>query len=242
MKWFKHFSDNHRGQSVQHLLDEMGHAGPCGYYFLVEMCAEKLDRLDDSDLSNEDCKFRFHRRVVESALRLRSTAVTRLLNAGSTCNLFSYNIDGDYIEIKMPILLDLLEYDQKKSRQRRAKITTKKRLDKETDTEQDTYTDKYVKEQNNKFSENISDPMFYMTEVGNQYIEVLEKIDMVKSFKGDRLEILHKVFKSSKNLNDSINLCLNANAMKDFEPTSPEFKKYCFKAISNICEENGHKL
>ncbi len=142
MRWFKHFTDNHRGRSVQFLMDEMGHSGLC-YFILMEMCAEKLERPNNLEgdqqmvgsLTADDCEFIFHRRVVESALRLRRAAVERLLSSCQTSNLFTYNIEGEFIKIKMPILLDLLDYDSKRSRSRRAQVQTKSRIDTDTDTE-----------------------------------------------------------------------------------------------------------
>lgn len=146
MRWFKHFTDNHRGQSIQYLLDELGHMGPCCYYFLVEMCAEKLERLDSRELTASDCEFTFHRRVVQSALRLNPVGTHRLLSGGSVCNLFSFEIRGDYIFIKMPILADLLEYDQKKSRPRTAVKAPVKRLEKNRIESEENREEKNMKE------------------------------------------------------------------------------------------------
>lgn len=129
MKWFKHFSDNHRGQSIQALLDKFGHAGPCAYYFILEMCNEKLDQLDDRSLSEDDCVFTFHRRVVCSAVRMRPSLVTQLLNYCGTIGLLSVRFQSEFIEIKMPILLDLLESDQKKSRSKRVTFAIQSRLE-----------------------------------------------------------------------------------------------------------------
>lgn len=130
MKWFKHFSDNHRGKSVQYLLDELGYFGPFFKDTILEMCAEKMDRQTDRDLTADDCEFVFHRRVVESATRAKRSTVGRALDAGQSANFWRYSFDEEYIKISAPILLDLLEYDQKKSRQRRAEIAPGKRLEK----------------------------------------------------------------------------------------------------------------
>ena len=148
MRWFKHFTDNHRGRSVQSLMDEMGHSGLC-YFILMEMCAEKLERPNNladhqqmsGSLTADDCEFIFHRRVVESAVRLRRAAVERLLSCCQTSNLFTYEINGEFIKIKMPILLDLLDYDSKRSRSRRAEVGKKSRIDKDTDKEEETESD-----------------------------------------------------------------------------------------------------
>lgn len=130
MKWFKHFTDNHRGKTVQYLLDELGYFGPFFKDTLLEMCAEKLDRKTDRELSDDDCRFIFHRRVVESATRAKRSTVGRALVAGQTANFWTFTEDGEYFKIFAPILLDLLEYDQKKSRQRNALKVPESRLEK----------------------------------------------------------------------------------------------------------------
>lgn len=142
MRWFKHFTDNHRGRSVQYLMDELGHSGLC-YFIIMEMCAEKLERPNgletdrklSGSLSDDDCEFSFHRRVVESALRLRRAAVERLLSCCQTSNLLTYSLDGELIKIKMPILLDLLDYDSKRSRTVRGGISKRSRLESESESE-----------------------------------------------------------------------------------------------------------
>jgi hypothetical protein len=129
MKWYKHFTDNHRGKSTQYLLDELSYFGPFFKETIFEMCAEKLDRKDDRELSADDCVFVFHRRTVESATRAKRSTVGRALVAGQSANFWTFTENGEYFEIKIPILLDLFEYDQKKSRQRRAEVTPGTRLD-----------------------------------------------------------------------------------------------------------------
>lgn len=122
MRWFKHFTDNHRGKSVQYLLDELGYFGPFFKDTILEMCAEKLHQFDDRELTEEDCRFEFHRRVVESATRAKQSTVSRALVLGQSANFWKFETDGEYFKIFAPILLDLLDYDSKKSRARRAKI------------------------------------------------------------------------------------------------------------------------
>lgn len=135
MKWFKHYSDNHRGQSVNHFLDELGYFGPFLYYTIYELCAEKLEKEHDRDVTCADCQFRFHRRVVCSATRAKPSTVVSGLDVGQSCGLWSYKTDGDYFEIKIPILLDLLESDQKKTRSKRDQNATKTRLEVEIEIE-----------------------------------------------------------------------------------------------------------
>ena len=130
MRWFKHFTDNHRGRSIQFLLDELGHIGPCSYYFLMEMCAEKLDQKSDRKLEVADCLFGFHQRVVRQNLRISPANLRRLLDSCQTLGLFTFEFSGDSLQISAPMLLDLLDYDLKKSRARAAQLTPENRLEK----------------------------------------------------------------------------------------------------------------
>lgn len=129
MKWFKHFSDNHRGKSMQTLFDEMGHLGMSSWYILMEMCTEKLEKKWDKNLEDSDCLFEFHQRIVRRNLRISQTNLGRLLDICQGFGLLSFRIIGDIIEIKMPILLDLLESDQKKSRRCSVRIAPATRLE-----------------------------------------------------------------------------------------------------------------
>lgn len=144
MRWFKHFTDNHRGKSINFLLDEHGHFGPCGYWILMEICAEKLERKSVGSSTADDCVFSIHRRAVESALRSRPTAIQRLLGSCQAANLLEFEIVGEFYKIKVPMLLDLLDYDSKKSRTRRAEVAQTSRLYSESYSESDTDTDTYI--------------------------------------------------------------------------------------------------
>lgn len=137
MRWFKHFTDNHRGRSVQDLLDNLGHTGLC-YFLLMEICAEKLEKTPDRTLEDADCSFRFHQRVVRQNLRISPAKLERLLGVCQANGLLSFQFIGNELEIKMPMLLELLDYDSKKSRQRRASVAPGSRLDTYTDKDTDT--------------------------------------------------------------------------------------------------------
>lgn len=128
MKWFKHFTDNHRGRSIQDLLDRMGHSGLC-YYLLVEMCAEKLEKKGDEMLTEADCQFHFHTRIVKQNLRLTTEKLKRLLSGCDANGLLSFQFDGSFLQINMPILLNLLNRDEFLARKIRAEHATKTRLD-----------------------------------------------------------------------------------------------------------------
>jgi len=141
MKWFKHFSDNHRGKSIQVLFDEMGHMGVSCYYILMEICSEKLEKNSDKCLEEADLLFSFHQRILRQNLKISLANLRKLLNICQTFGQISYEEDGNIFKIKTPILLDLLEYDQKRPRKQRASAAIKTRLEEETEKEQEKDTD-----------------------------------------------------------------------------------------------------
>ena len=137
MIWFKHACDNHRGQSVQMLLDEHGYFGPFVYYTIYELCAEKLYDILSSDNACIDPVFRLHRRVVCSVTRAKPSSICCVLVTGQICGLLSFNYDGTFFEFKIPILLKLLNRDSKSARTVRASNAYNARLDKDKDKDKD---------------------------------------------------------------------------------------------------------
>ena len=135
MNFFKHFTDAHRGQSMQSLLDELGHTGPCCYWILVEMCADKLSMRPDAGLSESDCKFSFHPRIVRQNLRISVAKLQRMLDICQGLTLLSYDLSENSLNISMPKLLESLDRDAKRARQTRAKPAAKSGLEEEVEEE-----------------------------------------------------------------------------------------------------------
>lgn len=146
MKFFKHFADNHRGQTIQALFQEFGHEGPCCYYFLMEMCCEKLEYIDGKVLE----KFRFSEQIVRRNLHISRTKLEKFLTFCQTFGVLLWKKDDNFIEIEMPILLNLLDRDMKKPRIVRAKSAQKPRLELELEREQELEKEK---EEESKSSE-----------------------------------------------------------------------------------------
>ena len=128
------------------LFEEFGHMGPCAYYFLVEMCAEKLEKRKNGAVTEEDCEFNFSSTLVRQNLHISQTRVRLLLDFCSTIGLLRYDVYEKFINIKMPKLLEYLDSDHKKPRLRRELTAIKTplelelELDKELDKELDTIT------------------------------------------------------------------------------------------------------
>lgn len=128
MKWFKHFTDNHRGRAVRLGFKEFGWAA-YAIYPIIEMCAEKLEKFNDRDLSESDCVFAFERSWICSAVSLKPFTVRSVLTHYQLAGWLAFSESDLEIEIKMPMLLDLLESDQKRSRLRRVQAARSSRLE-----------------------------------------------------------------------------------------------------------------
>jgi hypothetical protein len=137
MKWFKCFCDNHRGRTVNKLLDEVGHSGALIYYFIMELCVEKFEIERGAIASESDCVFTFNRRVIVSVARAKWPTVARVLAIGAECTVWEWKANGNEIEIKFPMLLDLLDKEAKRPRKKRERAAKKSRLDKDKDKEED---------------------------------------------------------------------------------------------------------
>lgn len=142
MKWFKHHTDAHEGRSLMTLFDELGHAGPNCYWILLELCAAKLEKKPDEDLTKADCKFNFHLRKVRERFRLSSTKVESWFNLASTLGLLTFQISEREIEISFPQIIEILESDQKKSRAKSVSAPPETRLEEDKDKEEDKELDK----------------------------------------------------------------------------------------------------
>jgi hypothetical protein len=126
----------HRGRSITALMDELGHTGLC-FFLIQEMCAEKLEKRGNEKLTEEDCVFSFHRKVIQQLLRLRPVGIDRLLVSCSSAGLLQYVATEDEIIIKMPILLNLLDRDSRRARSTRVRDAQRARLDKEEEEERE---------------------------------------------------------------------------------------------------------
>ena len=136
MRWFKHFTDNHRGQTVQNLINEIGPAGVMAYYFILELCAEKLE-------SGHDLVFIFKRPYFDNIIRMKRQSTDNVLRILSESNVLTSKANHNEVIIEMPILLNLLDRDMKKPRLNRVSSAQNPRLDKELDIDKELDKDSY---------------------------------------------------------------------------------------------------
>lgn len=129
MRWFKHFSDNYRGRSIDTLFEQMGHTGVACYFIMMEIFTEKMEIYDSKNMKKSDFILSFPLGFVRRNLRISQGKLEVFLRFSQGLGLFSYEIIGKELRIEMPILLDLLHSDVVKSRSRREQYKNGSGLD-----------------------------------------------------------------------------------------------------------------
>lgn len=128
MKFFKHFTDAHRGRSLQSLKSRLGMDGIGRYWILVEICAEKMTKSKEEEYTEKHCRFTFDRRYLRDTLATHQiSGVEKFLRCLTDVELMSYTSSDDVIEIYMPKLLESLDRDVSRARTVRAVAAPKKK-------------------------------------------------------------------------------------------------------------------
>ena len=126
MKFFKHFTDAHRGKSLQ-LLRRKFSRGDHGlkavgiYWTLVELCAEKMEKSRDEEFTDAHCNFEFSLKYLRDTLGTHQTknCVMYLQCLHDVC-LMSVQCSDDVCTIYMPKLLECIDRDSNRTRTGRA--------------------------------------------------------------------------------------------------------------------------
>lgn len=177
MKWFKHYSDNHRGRSVQFLLDELGYFGPFFYYLIYEMASEKLEQMPDKDLDNADCKFIFNLNLICSQARCKTTKVILSLNLGKLCGLWNYTLVEKEVVLEIPILLELLDRRRRRASDKRPTADPKRSLELELELDKEK---KILKEKNARPAKPAAQVSFDFEKVYEKYPRKIGKTRGIK--------------------------------------------------------------
>ena len=167
MKFFKHFTDSHRGKSLQQLRRSLGFEGVGRYWTFVELCVEKLEKGRNEELTDCHCEFEFERTYLMQSLGYAShkqvsnflkilaelgliTDQARghlepTLNTPTPCG--DASVSSRWLEANamvfrcsMPKLLESMDRDSKRARTMRVGAAPKKKKkikDKELDKELD---------------------------------------------------------------------------------------------------------
>ena len=164
MKFFKHFTDAHRGKSLQQLLrsknKEIGLKAIGIYWVLVELCAEKMTKEKTEEYGDQHCHFEFNTGYIRDTLGLHQTSTLAMyLRWYSDVGVMSAQCSNDVTSIYMPKLLECIDRDSKRARTERG-ATAPKIKNKDKDKEID-----------------IPKPKFDFEEIYNRYPRKLKKTE-----------------------------------------------------------------
>lgn len=128
MKFFKHFTDAHRGKSILQIEREFGLEGIARYWILVEICAEKMVKEEHEKFTEEHCVFELDWAHVRRSLRFRSALDARCFVVRlALYQLYEFDDSPTICRIKMPKLLEWLDRDTKRARTDRGQPAPKKK-------------------------------------------------------------------------------------------------------------------
>ncbi len=121
MKFFKHFTDAHRGKSLKQVLRSKGYRAVGIYWTLVEICAEKMEKEKDEEYAIEHCVFEFDKWYLRDTLQTHQLSnLMMYLQCFTDVGLMSYTCVDDVVTMSMPKLLEYLDRDAKRARTVRA--------------------------------------------------------------------------------------------------------------------------
>lgn len=114
MKWFKHDCNAHKDEALQDFYDAFG--TPTGYYLYFKF----LEWAADKYVPGTEPKFRIFQSVLKNYLELSPKKFKKFGEILSKSNGNSFEIRGNFVEIKFSILLKLFHPDSISSSQRPA--------------------------------------------------------------------------------------------------------------------------
>ncbi len=131
MKFFKHYTDAHSGQSLMEIGRILGMAGIGQYWTLVEACAAKMEWDRKNEPTIEDCVFQFDRSSLCFILRSKPKYIGSILRVFAEYSNVQTLEDGNNFIITVPKLLECLDRDYKRARPVRGQCAPKKENKKE---------------------------------------------------------------------------------------------------------------
>lgn len=101
MKWFQHSTDSHDDPDISDAEDLFGDAGYNVFFKILEVYGREFNQLNDEGW------LRISRTFVRRKLRKSWTKVEQMLNFYSERQRIMYEIDGQFVSIKIPRFLDI---------------------------------------------------------------------------------------------------------------------------------------
>ncbi len=127
MQFFKHFTDAHRGKSLLYIKRKLGMAGVGMYFFLVEMCAEKLTKREEETYTEAHCNFKLDRQEVVHVLGTKWSRIEYVLSTYQEAGLLRAECNEHLISIFMPKILEYLDRDARRARAARGQAAPKRK-------------------------------------------------------------------------------------------------------------------
>lgn len=124
------------------LMDKYGVEGYGRYFILMELCAKQLEKDPTESINEAHCRFSFSLTKVRQRLRIGLTKMRSWLDDCQTMALLSYEISDSKLNLYVPKLLEFMDSDFKRSRQRRGKAaqnTILEEEEEEIEEDKDTY-------------------------------------------------------------------------------------------------------
>lgn len=119
MKWFKHYTNAHKGKVIHAMIPEFGWPGAYGIYFLlVEYITDKWD-------GGGDHSFKFSTILVRKYLELSPKKFRKLGEILSESSEIKFVFSKDFVEIYFPKLAEIQHRDALSSSMRLEKIQSK---------------------------------------------------------------------------------------------------------------------
>ena len=111
MKWFRHFNNASKSDKINALVDEFGLEGYARWFLFLELACE----LFDGNLPT----ICLHKEAFSRQIRCKHTRfVDKTLCIWNKLGLISYEFDGNFIKIDVPILLELQNKNSKYNRKK----------------------------------------------------------------------------------------------------------------------------
>lgn len=236
MKWFKHFSDNYRGRSIDTLFEQMGHTGVACYFIIMEIFTEKMEIYDSKNLSKSDFILSFPLGFVRRNLRISQGKLEVFLRFSQGLGLFSYEIIGKELKIEMPILLDLLHSDVTKSRSRREQYKNgsgpelELKLNKDVDVKEKRPAPN-IEKQEKEHSLNNKQQHFFEKFVFDE----LQTLDTGLTRYASKID---KAFINEIGFNDWVKSVVTSRSYKKIEAVEAK-KRYFLSALKNEMKNRG---
>ncbi len=107
------------------------------YWTIVEILGEKVEKRSEEEMSSDHCQATFDAAYLANILRMKPKRLTNVLGTFAEHSLLSFERSEDVIRIKMPKLLESMDRDSKKARQKPDTGAPRARLDVDVDKEKD---------------------------------------------------------------------------------------------------------